>query len=166
MEQEKIDISSKLYNTPFVEQVAFNLEQLEYRYNELVEIDTSDKENQRLYLMIFDSFIVLFRAMFLETGDKQYTLQNYFKLRGQNNVADKIDTYLDSYFYDWDTISIKKVLKFIADKFVCHVDPISRIDLGMANAYMAVLNNPYEKNNIRNIMKQLFDIIREGLDTK
>ena len=92
MEQEKIDISSKLYNTPFVEQVAFNLEQLEYRYNRLVEIDTFDKGNQCLYLMTFDSFIVLFRAMFLEKGDKQYTLQNYFRLKGQNNVADKIDT--------------------------------------------------------------------------
>ena len=38
MEQEKIDIYAKLYNTPFAEQVAFNLEQLEYRYNKLVEI--------------------------------------------------------------------------------------------------------------------------------
>lgn len=166
MEQEKIDIYSKLYNTPFAEQVAFNLEQLEYRYNKLVEIDTLDKGNQCLYLMTFDSFIVLFRAMFLEPGNKQYTLQNYFRLRGQNNVAEKIDIYLDSYFYDWDIISIKKVLKFIADKFVCHMDPISSTDLGLANAYMAALGNPYVKNNIRNIMKQLFDIIREGIETK
>lgn len=166
MEEEKIDIDSKLYNTPFAEQVAFNLEQLEYRYNRLVEIDTFNKGNQCLYLMTFDSFIVLFRAMFLEKGDKQYTLQNYFRLNGQNNVADKIDTYLNSCFYDGDTVSIKTVLKFIADKFVCHVDPISRMDLGLANAYMAALGNPYVKNNIRNIMKQLFDIIKEGLDTK
>ena len=81
-------------------------------------------------------------------------------------MAEKIDIYLDSYFYDWDIISIKKVLKFIADKFVCHMDPISSTDLGLANAYMAALGNPYVKNNIRNIMKQLFDIIREGIETK
>ena len=164
MEQEKIDIYSKLYNTPFAEQVAFNLEQLEYRYNKLVEIDTHDKKNQSIYLMTFDSFIVLFRAMFLETGNKQYTLQNYFRLNEKNGVADKIDTYLNSHFQDWDTTcSIKQVLKFIADKFVCHMDPISTLDMARANAYMAALGNPFEKNNIRNIMKQLFDIIKEGL---
>lgn len=164
MNQETLTNYLKLYNTPFAKQTAFNIEQLEYRFNILVEIDTLDKRNQNHYLMAFDSFIVLFRAMFLEKGHKQYTIQNYFQLNNENDIAIRIDAYLDSRFQDWNTTSIRDVLKFIADKFVCHIDPISNTDLGMVNAYMSALGNPYEQNNIRNITNNLFDIIREGLN--
>ena len=64
--EEKTFIS--LYQRPFAEQIAFNIEQLNYRYKRLSQIDTTNKENQNEYLMLFDSFLALFRALFLEKG--------------------------------------------------------------------------------------------------
>ena len=148
-----------LYQRPFAEQVAFNLEQLNYRYARLSEIDTTRKENQKEYLMLFDSFLALFRALFLEKGAKQYSVQNYYRAKGEGDKAQKIDDFLDSKIFLWSDKSIREVLKFIADKFICHVDPISNEDLGLANYYMSHLGNPYVENNLQSIMNTIFQIM-------
>jgi len=144
-----------LYQRPFAEQVAFNLEQLNYRYARLSEIDTTRKENQKEYLMLFDSFLALFRALFLEKGAKQYSVQNYYQAKGEGDKAQEIDDFLDSKIFSWSDKSTRVVLKFIADKFVCHVDPISNEDLGLANYYMSHLGNPYVDNNLQQIMESI-----------
>lgn len=144
-----------LYQRPFAEQVAFNLEQLNYRYARLSEIDTTRKENQKEYLMLFDSFLALFRALFLEKGTKQYSVQNYYRTKGEDDKAQEIDDFLDSKIFIWSDKPIREVLKFIADKFVCHVDPISNEDLGLANYYMSHLGNPYVDNNLQQIMESI-----------
>ena len=72
MEEE---VFKSLYERPFAEQIAFNLEQLEYRFTRLSEIDTTRKENQKEYLMLFDSFLALFRALLLDNDRKTYSLQ-------------------------------------------------------------------------------------------
>lgn len=162
--EEKTFIS--LYQKPFAEQITFNIEQLNYRFARLSEIDTTQKENQKEYLMIFDSFLALFRALFLERGAKQYTVQNYYRAKGEDDKAQKIDDFLDSKFFSWSDKPIREVLKFIADKFVCHIDPISRDDLGLANFYMSNLGNPYLGNNLQNIMKNLSQIIEYGCHNK
>ena len=144
-----------LYQRPFAEQVAFNLEQLNYRYTRLSEIDTTRKENQKEYLMLFDSFLALFRALFLEKGAKQYSVQNYYQAKGEGDKAQEIDDFLDSKIFSWSDKSTRVVLKFIADKFVCHVDPISNEDLGLASYYMSHLGNPYVDNNLQQIMESI-----------
>ncbi len=158
------DVYKSLYERPFAEQVIFNIEQLNYRYARLAAIDTTKKENQKEFLMIFDSFITLFRAMFLENGKKQYTIQNYYREKKQEDKARRIDDYLDNKIFSWSDKTIREVLKFLADKFVCHIDPISREDLGLANFYMSYLENPYENNNLRQIMMSISQIINQNND--
>ena len=156
MEEE---VYKSLYERPFAQQMAFNMEQLNYRFARLSEIDSTKHENQKEYLMLFDSFLALFRALFLENGNKQYSIQNYYKAKGQSEIAKEIDAYLDGKMFSWADKSIREVLKFIADKFVCHIDPISNDDLGMADYYMGHLNNPYVDNNLQDIMKHIYTII-------
>ena len=62
------------------------------------------------YLMAFDAFIALFRGLFLESFP---------------NIAGKTDAFLDGPFNEYSNETIRRALKFIADKFVCHLDPIS-----------------------------------------
>ena len=150
-----------LYQRPFAEQVVFNLEQLNYRYIRLSQIDKTKKENQSEYLMLFDSFIVLFRALFLEKGPKQYTVQNYYRTKGEDDIANKLDDFLDSKMFSHRDESIREILKFIADKFVCHIDPITRTDLGNANFYMSHLGNPYVDNNLNDIMRTISAIMKK-----
>lgn len=150
-----------LYQRPFAEQVAFNLEQLNYRFARLSEIDTTKKENQKEYLMLFDSFLALFRALFLEKGTKQYSVQNYYRTKGEDDKAQEIDDFLDSKIFIWSDKPIREVLKFIADKFVCHIDPISNEDLGLANFYMSHLGNLYVNNNLKCIMDTISELMKK-----
>lgn len=150
-----------LYQRPFIEQIAFNLKQLNYRYARLSEIDTTKKENQKEYLMLFDSFLALFRALFLEKGTKQYSVQNYYRAKGKDHKAQEIDDFLDSKIFLWSDKPIREVLKFIADKFVCHVDPISNEDLGLANFYISHLGNPYVNNNLKCIMDTMPELMKK-----
>ncbi|MBO7529583.1 MAG: hypothetical protein J6T37_06885 [Bacteroidales bacterium] len=156
------EVYKSLYERPFAEQIVFNIEQLNYRFARLSEIDTTKKENQKEYLMLFDSFLALFRALFLEKGTKQYTIQNYYRGKGQPEVSKEIDDYLDDKIFSWSDKTIREVLKFIADKFVCHIDPISIDDLGCANFYMSHLGNPYVKNNLNEIMDKISRIVNKG----
>ena len=105
--EEKSFIS--LYQRPFAEQIAFNLEQLNYRFARLSEIDTTKKENQKEYLMLFDSFLALFRALFLEKGAKQYSVQNYYRTKGEDDKAQEIDDFLDSKIFIWSDKPIREV---------------------------------------------------------
>lgn len=162
--EEKTIIS--LYQRPFAEQIAFNLEQLNYRYSRLSQIDTTNKKNQNEYLMLFDSFIALFRALFLERGAKQYTVQNYYREIGDDEIAHKINDFLDSKIFSWSNKSIREVLKFIADKFVCHIDPIERDDLAYANFCMSHLGNPYVDNNLNDIMHTISEIMNKKVMQK
>lgn len=150
-----------LYQKPFAEQIVFNIEQLNYRYARLSEIDTTKKENQKEYLMRFDSFLSLFRALFLEKGAKQYSVQNYYRSKGEGDKAQEIDDYLDSKIFSWSDKSIREVIKYIADKFVCHVDPISNEDLGLANFYMSHFSNPYVNNSLKDIMNTISQIMNK-----
>ena len=104
MEEE---VFKSLYERPFAEQIAFNLEQLEYRFTRLSEIDTTRKENQKEYLMLFDSFLALFRALLLDNDRKTYSLQNFYRAKGQDKIAQEIDDYLDSKMFTWTDLSIK-----------------------------------------------------------
>lgn len=156
------DKYKSLYARPFAQQVVFNIEQLNYRFAKLSKLDSTKKENHNEYLMVFDSFLVLFRAMFLENGRKQYSIQNFYREKGQEEVANEIDNYLDSKMFSWKEVSIRDVLKFIADKYICHIDPIEYEDLALANFYMSILSNPYADSNLKTIIEHIFMIINKS----
>ena len=158
MEEE---VYKSLYERPFAQQIAFNIEHLEYRFARLSAIDLSKHENQKEYLMLFDSFLALFRALFLENGNKQYSIQNYYRVKGQAEIAKEIDDYLDGKMFSWTDKSIREVLKILADKFVCHIDPITKEDLALANFYMSHLGNPYVDNNLQDIMEKIYQIMEQ-----
>ena len=90
-EEITIEMIKNSYQKPFEEQIIFNLEQLNYRFYRLTKIDTTKENNKKEYLMIFDSFIALFRALFLEKGQKQYSVQNYYREKGKDEIVKKID---------------------------------------------------------------------------
>ena len=154
---DKVD--SKLFESPFCEQFAFNIQMYEYRLKRVLSIDTTLKENQMEYLMVFDAFIALFRSLFLEGFKNCYTMQNYFTALDRKDIADKIDAFLDGPFNEYSSETIRRALKFLADKFVCHLDPITTEDLGLANAYMSALKNPYVRVNLKYITDELDTIM-------
>ncbi len=160
MDDVTFDINNKLITTPFEQQVVFNIQQLNYRYNKLLSIDTHLSQNQSEYLMVFDSFLVLFRVMFLEKGNKQYSIQNYYHEKGRSEIAQDIDSFLNTKVFDWQDLSIRNMLKFISDKLVCHVDSISYGELAIANFYMSHLSNPAVKTNLQYIMTEINKLMK------
>ena len=156
---DKVD--SKLFRSPFSEQFAFNMQMYEYRLKRVLAIDTTIKENQMEYLMAFDAFLALFRGLFLESFKNCYTVQNYYTAIGRDDIASKINGFLDSPFNEYSDETIRNALKFLADKFVCHLDPITLEDIGLANAYMAALKNPYVKVNLKYICGELHKIMND-----
>lgn len=162
---QQINFNPEFFETNFIKQFTFNIDMLNYRLNRMWEIDTMQKDNQQEYLMVFDATIVLFRAMFLENGShkKNYTFQNFFRLTGRDEVAGQIDSFLNSPFTSYCDKSIRDVLKFIADKFVCHVDCVEDTDLGLCNVWMGNLSNPYFANNFRHIMDSIEKIINSEI---
>lgn len=173
---------SSISNDPFMKLYNFNLEMFEYRVNKVLEIDTMDPNNQMEYMMAFDSMLSLFRSLFLENGKNKncYTCQNYLKGIGRSETADEMDCFLDEPFNDYEflkdkqgnpvlddqgnkkPLTIRYVLKFIADKFVCHQDPVSLEDIGICNTWMADLKSPYFEKNIRYIVNGLTAIINKA----
>ena len=156
---DKVD--SKLFESPFADQFAFNMKMYEYRLKRVLSIDTTKRENQMEYLMAFDAFIALFRGLFLESFKNCYTVQNYFTALGRDDIAGKINAFLDGPFNEYSNETIRKALKFLADKFVCHLDPITPEDLGLANAYMSNLKNPFVKVNLQYISSGLDQIMND-----
>ena len=154
---DKVD--RKLFESPFGGQFAFNMQMYAYRLKRVLAIDTTLKDNQMEYLMTFDAFIVLFRGLFLESFKNCYTVQNYYTALGRGDIAGKIDDFLDTPYNEYSSETIRNVLKFLADKFVCHLDPITSEDLALANTYMAELKNPFVRVNLQYICNELEKIM-------
>ena len=159
MEVNLDKVDSKLFVSPFADQFAFNIQMYQYRLKRVLSIDTTKEENQMEYLMAFDAFLALFRGLFLENFPNCYTVQNYFTALGRKDIEDKIDAFLDGPFNDYSSETICRALKFLADKFVCHLDPITSDDLGLANAYMSTLKNPFVEVNLQYITNELDKIM-------
>lgn len=159
-------IDSEVFSTPFHKQFIFNIDMLNYRISRLQKIDTIDRGNQAEYLMVFDATLTLFRAMLLERQKENYTFQNYFRKTNRKDIADQIDAFLDLPFASYMDKSIRDVLKFIADKFICHVDKVEKSDIGLCNAWMSNLSNPYFDNNFKHIVNTLNGIINSAFEQR
>lgn len=158
-----MELENSIYNTSFLQQFSYAIKMLNYRIKRLTDIDVFDKKNNMEYQMVLDSTIVLFRALFLENRNSNYTIQNYFRKTDREQIANKIDEFLDKPYADYTPkYSLRNALKFITDKFVCHQDNVTPIDIGLCNAWISNLNNPYHPRNINSIMREISDILNSA----
>lgn len=146
----------------FIDRLSFNLDLLNFKLSWLNKIDSLKKENQFEFLTAFDSVVTHLRAILLEKGKKNHTLQRFFEDLGNPDIAKKINDYLDEPFDAHNSQSIRTALKFISDKFICHFDNVDAMDLGNANYIMGVLSNPYSSTNLNRIFENITRIINEN----
>lgn len=139
------------------------------RYKHLVAID---RPGMNLDISTYqDMIVVQIRAMFIESANLQnnYTGQNLLRILGEPELAEKIDTFLDSPFNEiYADLSIRKALKTMADKFICHNDNFdgNKVDFwGLQQSIESQLRNPYIKPNLFSIMDTLISIVGQGLNT-
>ena len=148
------DIIAQIGDKPFLEQLEFNIDQLNYRLSILASIDVTVKENQSYFLMVCDSALVIIRAVLLEKGQRNYTIQRYLKVMELDKQLSDLENYLGSNFSIYDK-SIRDVLKFITDKFVCHIDNTDWEDIGNANFIMSTFMNPHVDCNLQSIINNI-----------
>lgn len=156
--KERTLVEDQNFST-FLNQFAFNIDLLNYKLQRLKGVNAMDKTQQFEYLTVFDSIIAQLRAMFLENRNSNFTFQRYFREINRQDIVEKINNYLDSPFDIHNSGSIRERLKFLADKFICHYDTVSQIDIGTANYICATLANPHATNNLNSILQNLKDII-------
>ena len=163
-ETEKNTLKEDFEFSIFIKEYSFNMDLLSYR---LQKFEKTSQDNRFEYLTIFDSIIVQLRAIMLENRQSNYTIQTYYRYHGQEAIALAIDKYLDEPFDAADSQakeegnesyrSLRKALKLLSDKFICHYDKITLLDKGSADYISSMLSNPKGKRYLRNI---LFDILK------
>lgn len=95
---------------------------------------------------------------------KNYTAQNLLRLMKRSDLADKIDEMLAEKFFSYmDGYDVRKAIKIMADNYICHYDSFDIEDLARVELIEKQLRNPYEKHNLKYIMKTISDCIGEGL---
>ena len=101
------------------------------RYKRFIEVN--DISNTDIdVITYFDIIIVQLRAMCIESPNfkKNYTAQNPLRLMQRNDLATKIDDMLAEQFFSYmDNCDIRKALKIMADKYICHYDSFEDDDL-------------------------------------
>lgn len=135
------------------------------RYARFLEID--DVHNTDIDVITYlDIIVVQIRAMCIENPrlKKNYTAQNLLRLMKRSDLADKIDEMLAEKFFSYmDGYDVRKAIKIMADNYICHYDSFDIEDLARVELIEKQLRNPYEKHNLKYIMKTIIDCIGEGL---
>jgi len=154
----------------FIEQFSLNIELFAFKLKKLKEISLFNNESNLEYKIIVDSVIVQFRAMLLENKNSNYTFQAYFNHLNREDITNNINEYLDEGFnvYDQeqkesgveDYRSVRKAIKFISDKLICHLDKITGTEIGSASYIMTELRNPIGNRNISKILSDILDICK------
>lgn len=133
------------------------------RYKEIYRIDNTDIDQ----ITYFDMIIVQLRAMCIESpGLKDnFTVQNLFHRLGKEELVEKIDNMLDESLIGDGDFTIRKSLKTVADKLVCHYDYFDIRDglLAISETIEANLQNPYVNENLDHIMNVLMSCVKEGI---
>lgn len=148
----------------------FNLALLKYRIGKLSEINGLDPNNKFEMITYFDASIVQIRAMFLERRSQNFTFQSFLRAVDRSDLIEKVEAFFDEPFNAADAEmrddgleyrSLRKVIKFVADKFVCHNDVTDFVDQGNQDYYAVALTNPYDNRYLPNMLKELFLIFDE-----
>ena len=69
-------------------------------------------------------------------------------------------TFSDEFLPGEIGFDIKKALKLLADKFICHYDSIDKEELALVGIIEAQLKNPYSDHNLAYIMNTVMKCIR------
>lgn len=164
-----MNIEEHIKNNRLFEVYFFNLDLLKYRLDKLSKIDVSDPNNKFEFFTYFDAVIVQIRAMFLEQKSKNFTFQSFLKTINRSDLVEKVEAFFDEPFDGMDLQyrndgleyrSIRKVIKFITDKFVCHNDSINLIDQGNQDYFVATLTNPYNRRYLPKLFEDIFSIFK------
>ena len=79
----------------------------------------------------------------------------------------KIDNMLALDFFPYlDGYNIRKALKVMADKLICHYDAFDETDPARAAMIEKQLRDPYYEHNLKFIMTTVIECIGEGLSLK
>lgn len=145
------------------------------RYMKLQKLRNNDDLDANTY---FDMLIVQIRAMCIENSKlkNNYTVQNVLKKIGREELASKIDNVLDMPFREYiidkstgNPITIKKVIKILADGFICHYDNFDGerdIERSFAIVIENNLRNPYYSVNLEFIISVVIDCVEQGFFNK
>ncbi len=135
------------------------------RYARFVKID--DIHNTDIDVITYlDMIIVQLRAMCIESPGlkKNYTAQNFLRLMKRDDLAQRIDDMLAEEFFEYrNNCDIRRALKIMADNYICHYDTFDDEGIAWAEIIEKQLRNPYDKHNLKFIMKTVIDCIGEGL---
>ncbi len=145
----------------YLEQFEFNVDMLNYRLQQFSKLDytNADPNNHQYCLMVTDALLVCIRAMLLDKGNYQYSFINFFKKCGDDARVQMINDYLDQKIPIYG--SVRESLKFVTDKYICHVDSVGVVGLATANTIMAQLKMPSMDVNMENIIDNLTSIINK-----
>lgn len=92
------------------------------RYKHFFEINKIPKAGLDI-ITYFDMIVVQIRALCIENPKqkKNYTAQILFRKIGEYDLANRIDSMLDTEFLvDCEGFPIRKAIKLLADGFICH----------------------------------------------
>lgn len=96
----------------------------------LEALDNAEKNNS-LYMLAFKQEMIHIRASLIENAKQKrnITIQNYFRLYGRLDLAEKIDQLLQLKVKD--NLSLREMIKTTVDKFIAHYDDPSDEDKGI-----------------------------------
>ena len=95
---------------------------------EVLEALDSAEKNNSLYMIAFKQEMIHIRASMIENArqKRNITIQNYFRLYGRADLADKIDELLQLNVRE--NLSLRAMIKTTVDKFIAHYDEPSDVD--------------------------------------
>lgn len=154
----------------FFDMFNFNLNMLLKRLLKIRKISPLDPNNKVEWFTYFDCIITQLREMFIENEryKNNYTYQNFLTLYGKNDIVTKINSFLETPFFDesildsnGEVLSIKNAIKFIADKFICHYENTSLEELDRQELISSTLSNISNNsiNNLEVILTRIFKMI-------
>ena len=168
--QPETDIDKFQEIIEFIDHFNIHYRLLLRRFERFMEINQVYNADIDLITYI-DMIVVQLRAMCIEWPNKgkNYTVQNFLRKTGKNELALRIEKMLDEPFIPDSNLSIKQAIKMLADKFICHYDNFDmerKMDFALAETVLKLLRNPFYKPNLEYIVTTIIDCVGNGLTLK
>ena len=152
----------------YLDQFSMHYKLLLRRYERFKEVNNINNLDIDV-ITYLDTLIVQLRAICIENEKlaKNYTIQNLLRHVKRDDLAKKIDDMLaEPFFSHRDDYDIRKALKTLADKYICHYDSIDIYDKTASQMIENNLRSPYEPHNLDYIMNTVTACVKEGLSLK
>lgn len=130
------------------------------RYDKFSKLSLNETVDWFTY---FDMIIVQLRALCVENArySSNHTLQITLRKLGKDDLADRIDTFLETTLI-WDETPLKEAIKFIADKFICHYDDVDLGERALEHSLRGALSNPEGRCGLSVVIKEIVNVINEA----